>query len=361
MERPELSIIVPVLNEAENIEHLFVMLALQQEIVFELVVCDGGSTDGTAEKAYNLAELAPYPVKLAKAGRGRGRQMNAGFAASEGKILLFLHADSSFADPLVLRQALDAYATAIASRGDKRIAGHFRLHFTRTDSASSLPYYFYEWKARLQRKGCIHGDQGLLINRDFFGEIGGFDEKHPILEDVFMAEKIGQTGKWLLLPADIITSARRFETEGLRERQTLNAILLNFAAAGWEPFLREIPHIYRTQDRAERLRLAPILQHIRKMMGALPLRERLLLWYETGRYVRANAWQIPLFLDARFNFRRGAQVGTGRTRRLDIHDRFFDRLTDNTPGRAAATLLTWAWFRMTLLHASIQERRRHHK
>lgn len=348
-DHPELSIIVPTLNEAEGLERFFAMLSAQQGVRFELVIADGGSTDGTPESARRLAAAAPFAATVIETGRGRGRQMNAGAAAASGNILLFLHADCAFPDPLALRTALDAFTQAVAAGGSDRVAGHFRLRFERINPGPSLPYYFYEWKARLHRPGCTHGDQGLLLGRRFFAEAGPFDESFPILEDVGLAERIAALGEWLLLPAEIVTSARRFETEGLRERQTLNALLMNFAAMGWDPFLAELPRLYQSQDRAGRLLLGPVLRLIAKLLRPLPRRERGRLWRETGRYVRANAWQIPFFLDVRRHFRQGTPVGEGETPRLDLHDRIFDRLTDNGVGHRATALLVWIWFRLSLL------------
>jgi len=346
---PELSLIVPTLNEAGRLQRLFATLAAQQEVRFELVMADGGSTDGTAERARELAAAAPFAVTVIEAERGRGRQMNAGAAAASGDMFLFLHADCTFPDPLALRSALDAFFDPVASGGGNRIAGHFRLRFDRGDPAPSLPYYFYEWKARLHRPGCTHGDQGFMLGRRFFAEVGPFHEAYPILEDVRLARRIADSGRWLLLPAEIVTSARRFETEGLRERQTLNALLMNFAAMGWDPFLAELPRLYRSQDRAGRLLLGPVFRLIADLLRPLPLRERLRLWRETGRYVRANAWQIPLFLDVRRHFRSAIPVGQGETPLLRLHDRLFDRLTDNTAGQWATALLVWLWFRLSLL------------
>lgn len=346
---PELSLIVPTLNEARGLERLFATLSAQREVRFELVMADGGSTDGTVARARELAATAPFAVTVIEVGRGRGRQMNAGAAAAAGNTLLFLHADCIFPDTLALRSALAAFSGAAAAGGSDRIAGHFRLRFDRSDPAPSLPYYFYEWKARLHRPGCTHGDQGLLLARRFFHEVGTFDETYPILEDVRLAERIARRGTWLLLPAEIVTSARRFETEGVRERQTLNALLMNFAAMGWDPFLAELPRLYRSQDRSGRLQLGPVLRLIAGLLRPLPRRERLRLWRETGCYVRANAWQIPLFLDVRHHFRQGTPVGDGATPRLRLHDRFFDRLTDNEAGQWATALLVWLWFRLSLL------------
>ena len=218
--------------------------------------------------------------------------------------------------------------------GHERIAGHFALRFDREDNVPSWGYYHFECKARLDRRECTHGDQGFLLRRGFFEAVGPFDASLPMLAETRLAEAVRASGTWLLLPAEIHTSARRFEAEGLRERQTLNAIITNFAAAGWETFFRELPRLYGSQDAAGRLDLRPFLRQTARLMAALPRRDRLRLWYATGRYVRDNAWQLALARDTRRNFRRGIPVGEGELPALARYDRCLDRLTDHPPGRA---------------------------
>jgi hypothetical protein len=292
-----------------------------------------------------LAGALSFPVRVAACAPGRARQMNAGAAACRGEHLLFLHADSLFPDPRALRKGLDTLAAAIAGMGHDRLAGRFGLRFERRDGTPSPGYYHFECKARLDRPGCTHGDQGFLLPRRFFAAVGPFDEALPMLAETRLAEAVRSRGDWLLLPAEIRTSARRFESEGLRERQTLNAIIMNFAAAGWEPFFRELPRLYDSQATARRLDLRPFLRRTGELMAALPRRERLRLWYATGRYVRDNAWQLALLLDTRRNFRRGIPAGAGNLPLLGFYDRFLDPLSDHPPGRLAAALLTWLWFR----------------
>lgn len=344
MNVPELSIIVPTLNEAEALPGLFSMLTAQRDVAFEVILSDGGSTDGTVERAGRLGEEAPFACTVLKGERGRARQLNAGAGTARGETLLFLHADSFLVDSLALRRSLDALSAVIADGGDEKVAGHFALRFDRRDESPSPAYRYYEFKARLDRPGCTHGDQGFMLLCAFFRNVGPFDESLPLLEDTRLAEKIRSEGRWLLLPAEIRTSARRFETEGLYERQLLNALIMNFAAIGWDAFFRAVPGIYRGQDGAGRLRLHPFLNAIRELLRPLPWRERCRLWYETGRFVRANAWQLALALDVRRNFRRGVPLEEMTNPALDLFDRWFDRLTDHPPGRLVATALVRCWF-----------------
>ena len=341
----ELSVIIPVLNEAGTLPELFRTLAAQRDVEPEIIVCDGGSTDGTVELARRLSRDLPFSVLVTTSAPGRARQLNAGAAIATGENLLFLHADSLFPDRMAFRKGLDLLASAIAESGHERIAGHFALRFDRQDNVPSWAYYHFECKARLDRCECTHGDQGFLLRRAFYKTVGPFDASLPMLAETRLAEAVRVSGTWLLLPAEIHTSARRFEAEGLRERQTLNAIITNFAAAGWETFFRELPRLYGSQDAAGRLDLRPFLRQTARLMATLSRSDRMRLWYATGRYVRDNAWQLALARDTRRNFRRGISVGEGELPSLARYDRCLDRLTDHPPGRVAAALLTWLWLR----------------
>ena len=346
---PELSVIVPVLNEAAAIESLLVNLARQREVIMEVILCDGGSEDGTAALATRCAADISLLLRTLTSPPGRARQLNLGAAAGRGATLLFLHADSLFSDPLAFRKGLDRLAAAIKSRGNDRIAGRFALRFIRQDSAPSPGYYHFECKARLNRPECIHGDQGFLMRRTFFEAVGPFAPDFPMLAETRLAAAVHASGEWLLLPAEIGTSARRFETEGLRERQTLNAIIMNFAAAQWMPFFRELPRIYRNRYDDGPLQLPFILRKIVRLMRELPLRERFRLWYATGRYVRDNTWQLALARDTGNNFRRGYPPGAGDLPLLRCYERFINPLTDHPPGRLLTALLTWLWLHLNCL------------
>ena len=341
----ELSVIIPVLNEADTLPALFRTLAFQAETDMETVLCDGGSSDGTVALAERLAGEAPFPVRVITAAAGRARQLNAGAAAAGGDSILFLHADSLFIDRLAFRKGLDRLAARSAETGTDRVAGRFALRFHRQNTAPSRGYYHYECKARLDRKGCTHGDQGFLLRRSFFDAVGSFDGSVPMLAETRFAEAVRAAGQWFLLPAEVHTSARRFEIEGLRERQTLNAVISNFAAAGWEVFFREFSRLYANHDDAGRLDLVSFLRETDRLMATLPLRQRLRLWYDTGRFVRDNAWQLALARDTARGFRQRLPPGVGDMRSLTCYDSCLDRLTDHLPGRVLAAFLTWLWLR----------------
>ena len=344
----ELSIIVPVLNEAPTLPQLFASLARQRETTFEVVICDGGSTDGTTRLAHVLAREMPFPVRVVVSQPGRAHQMNSGAAASHSAYLLFLHADSLFAESLALRHGIDALVAA-GRDGNDRIAARFALRFNLEATSRTWAYYHLECKARLNRRECIHGDQGFLLRRSYFDGIGPFDPALPMLSETRLAEAVRSAGHWLLLPAEIHTSARRFVTEGLYERQLLNAIMMNFASLQWETFFREAA-VYPRHDDSGRLQLYPLLSRIARLIGELPLKRQLWLWYATGAYVRSHAWQIPFLLDTRRNFRSGLPAGAGGTPLLEFYERYLDTCIDHAAGRCAAAIVTWLWFGLVRLH-----------
>jgi glycosyltransferase involved in cell wall biosynthesis len=135
----ELSVIVPILNEAETLPALFAMLSRQEQVAFELILADGGSTDGTAALAEERAAASPFAIRIVRSEKGRGRQLNAGTRAAVAGTFLFLHADSAFPDALALRRGLDTLAAALARRGDGRAAAlPCALRSPRAGTASAI-------------------------------------------------------------------------------------------------------------------------------------------------------------------------------------------------------------------------------
>lgn len=351
MHSPELSIIVPVYNEHDQLEPFFEMLAAQQSVRFELLLCDGGSNDGTRDRAHALAQQVGFPVKILGGDKGRARQANTGAAAATAEILLFLHVDSRFADPLAFGNALLQLQTARTS-SQHEWAGHFSLSFRIHKESDPAVYYHLENKARLNRPECTHGDQGFMLSKAFFRHLGQFETDVPLAEDTRLAERVRREGAWMLFPERLSTSARRFEVEGMAQRQTLNAIMMNFLSFGWDEFFTNAPHVYATQDRAQKLDLLPYLQLVGALTKPYSLGRRLRFWYSTGTYVCANAWQIPFYFDSRYQYRAGLPPGTGPNRRLTLHDTWIKPLIDHPPGRAVSALLTWCWYRITRLRLS---------
>lgn len=286
--RPALSVVIPTLNEEASLPALLDDLAAQT-LEIEIIIADGGSSDSTC------AEIERRGISLVHAARGRAAQMNAGAQASHSDTLLFLHADSRLESRGLLEGALAAFE-AERLRGGECLAGHFALRFLRTRPGADALFRFMQAKTRSGRRGTINGDQGLLIARAFFESLDGFDTRLPFLEDQRLAEKIFRSGRWILLPGELKTSARRFEAEGHRRRYALMALMMTLHDAGLEEFFEQAPQVYADQERAATLKLRPFLDLARRLF-LRELKRDPRLFSRAGRYVRGNAWQVALMLD----------------------------------------------------------------
>lgn len=325
-----LSIVIPVLNEAAELPRLLRQLVAQQALDCEIIVVDGGSADASVAIASQAGAVCLRTTL------GRGHQMNTGAAHAKGRFLLFLHADSGLESPRLLADALAALQQDIAAAGHDRIAGHFPLRFVGGSVTTADFYRHLEGKTRLNRPYTINGDQGLLVSAAFFRRLGGFDERLPFLEDQRIAAKIFEQGHWMLLPGTLLTSARRFETEGHRERYTLMAILMGLHAADVEEFFQRAPQVYALHSDSGHLQLAPMLQLIRQIFRERGLRQTAAILYRIGRFVRENAWQLAYWRD---------QVHrAGHLPRLAFYDRWLHPLTRNPLADALSTLLVCLWF-----------------
>jgi hypothetical protein len=146
-----------------------------------------------------------------------------------------------------------------------------------------------------------------------------------------------------------MTSARRFEKEGLKERQILNAVIMALCATGMDQMVSKIPNIYREHDKSGRLDIYQILLLVKEEIGALSRGERRSFWSRIGGYVSNNAWQIPFFLDVRREFRAdGVARDNSSCRCLDRFDRFYSILTCNKLGACCASIIARIWFKSLL-------------
>ncbi|MEJ2470350.1 MAG: TIGR04283 family arsenosugar biosynthesis glycosyltransferase [Desulfuromonadales bacterium] len=344
MNRPALSVIVPTLNEAVALPALLADLAGQQEVTLEVIVVDGGSADGTVKIAEDHFHQGSVTGCCLRTAPGRGRQLNAGAQRARGDRLLFLHADSRLTDDLQLSRALEALNARCEACQSDALAGRFALRFDIPAGDYSLGLFFCESKARLGRPGSIHGDQGLLLSKTFFQAVGPFREDLPVMEDTCFAEQVRRQGEWLLLPGEIITSARRFQVEGFKARQTLNALLMNFLAIGWDDFFARAPAVYRQQDRTRPLQLGPFFDLVAQLLARLPAREQNSLWRATGRYVCRQVWQLGLLLDCRRAWRQGQRTPPPTLRWLPRCVQVAVPLIDHPAGHRLCALGVRIWF-----------------
>lgn len=196
--RPSLSIILPVLNEAASLAAQLAELQSLRADGVELVVVDGGSSDGSAALPAALVDA------LLEAPRGRAVQMNAGAGASKGAVLLFLHADTTLppsADRLVRRALEDG---ALWGRFDVRIDGAHPL--------LRIVERMMNWRSR--RTGVATGDQAIFVRRDVFEAIGGYPEI-PLMEDIALSKRLRRIAAPACLAEQVTTSGRRWEKHGV--------------------------------------------------------------------------------------------------------------------------------------------------
>lgn len=337
-ERPEaleplLSVIVPTLNEEAALPALLADLGRQRGIRLEVLIGDGGSTDTTEAIASN------YGARFVAATRGRGAQMNAAARLATGDYLFFLHADSRLDDPDLLAQALTCLRQA--EQEQPWVAGHFRLRFSRSDARHDLAYRYLEAKTGLNRPGTTNGDQGCLLSRTFFNRLGGFDDSLPFLEDQRLADRIRTLGRWITLPGVLVTSARRFESEGFHGRYLLMGIMMGMYGIGEWRFFARAPGVYRVQAATGRLELAPIFG----LLWAMVRRDWVLAgtvrtFYRLGRVLRQNSWQPFLFLDVWL----APVLGSGRYPLLRQHDRLVAPCLDFRLVDGVVGLLCFCWY-----------------
>jgi rSAM/selenodomain-associated transferase 2 len=194
----KLSIIMPVLDEAAEIEVALTALAPFRARGVEVIVADGGSGDDTVGLARPLAD------RVVMAARGRAAQMNAGATVAKGDVLLFLHADTHLpldADRLIL----DAFTRSGRAWGrfDVRING---------GGVFALISAFMNARSRLS--GIATGDQAMFVSRAAFDNVGSFPPI-ALMEDVTLSAKLKRVGRPLCLAARVTTSGRRWHRQGV--------------------------------------------------------------------------------------------------------------------------------------------------
>ena len=213
----ELAALIPTLNAAGRLGRTLAALAGQ---VAEVVIADGGSTDGTPA----MAEAAG--ARLVAAPRGRGSQLAAGAAAVTAPWMLVLHADTLPGPGW--REAAEAFI-ADAANADR--AAYFRFALDDASGPARRLERAVAWRCRAL--ALPYGDQGLLIRRGFLDRLGGF-RPVPIMEDVDLVRRIGRA-RLVGLDAPFVTSADRWRREMRWRRSARNLLCLSLWRAGVPP------------------------------------------------------------------------------------------------------------------------------
>lgn len=194
-----LSIVVPTLNEAVALPVLLADLDRLCAPGDEIVVVDGGSSDGTPAIAAALAD------RVLHAAPGRASQMNAGAADARGDVLWFLHADSR-----VPADTRNAIAMALGSGAEW---GRFDVRLSGTRPLLRVVETLMNVRSRAS--GIATGDQGIFVRRSAFAAVGGFPPI-ALMEDIALSRALKRRGRpHCVTRPRLLTSSRRWEQRGV--------------------------------------------------------------------------------------------------------------------------------------------------
>lgn len=195
----KLSIIVPALDEAAEIAAMLEPLQPLRAQGHEILVVDGGSSDGTPEC------VRPFCDRVVDAPRGRARQMNAGARTAHGDVLWFLHADT--------RASAPAIAALFAALVQPQCAwGRFDVRLSGVHPLLRIVENLMNLRSRWT--GIATGDQGIFVRRDLFERAGGFKDI-PIMEDIALCQHLKGKAAPVCLRERLMTSSRRWEQNGI--------------------------------------------------------------------------------------------------------------------------------------------------
>ena len=228
-----ISVVIPTLNEAAHIAARISELRAVSGI--EVIVVDGGSADGTLDRALAAGARAYSSPP------GRARQMNLGAAMARSPILLFLHADTrlpqDFAESVRWTLALEGV-----------VAGAFELRIESARRPLDLAQGGPEQRrtgrglrlierlanVRSRRLQMPYGDQALFLTAEAFRQSGGFPEI-PLMEDFNFVRRLKRRGRIAIVPAPVLTSARRWMKRGILRQTLLNQALICGCLLGVSP------------------------------------------------------------------------------------------------------------------------------
>ncbi len=199
VEPARLTVIVPVLNEVRGIVSALSCLQTLRARGHEVIVVDGGSSDGTPDAA------RPFADRVLNSPRGRARQMNTGARAARGDVLLFLHADTALpadADRLIVE----------AFRRSGRMWGRFDVELSPSTPPLRLVAFLMNLRSRLT--GIATGDQAMFVRRVPFERIGGFPAL-ALMEDIALSIRLKRESRPVCLRPRAVTSSRKWEREGI--------------------------------------------------------------------------------------------------------------------------------------------------
>ncbi len=196
---PTIALILPVFNERERIaEALRHAAGLGAR---EIIVVDGGSTDGTPEVLRGYPGVRCFRTAFPE----RAFQMNVGAFEAAAEVLLFAHVDTRFPPG-----ALDAVRRAV--REGHGFGGFCKRYDPPRWGLRLYAFFLNTWYLRGMR--CLVGTNAMFVTRGLFEGIGGFPEV-PFLEDVIFSDRLRRTGRPAVIAAPVVVGARRYIRNGI--------------------------------------------------------------------------------------------------------------------------------------------------
>lgn len=213
-----LSIIIPTLNAQATVAATLQSVLAPGAADLDVCVVDGGSTDSTRDLARQAG------VRVLESDAGRGRQLNRGADEATADWLLFLHADTQL--PTDWAEVVNRFINMDVNR---QRAGYFKLGFDDASRAAGRVAGLANWRAKTW--GLPYGDQGLLIHRSLYDDVGGYRAELNLMEDVDLARRIGPM-RLVQLPGTVTTSAAKYNAGGWWARPTKNLLCLTLYLVG---------------------------------------------------------------------------------------------------------------------------------
>jgi rSAM/selenodomain-associated transferase 2 len=214
-----ISIIIPTLNEAENIGQIIDYLQQNADAsLLEIIVVDAQSDDDTEGVAQGRGVTVIQSLK-----RSRAAQMNAGAAAAKGAILYFVHADC-YPPTSYLSDIAEAINAGFPM-------GCYRYRFNSKAVLLKINAFFNRFEPLV----CRGGDETLFIERAIFNQLNGFDERFCIMEEYDFIGRARQQFKFKIIPKYAVVSARKYETNSWWRVQRANAKVFSMFRKGVAP------------------------------------------------------------------------------------------------------------------------------
>lgn len=198
----KISIIIPVLNEAQNIQAFLLALQPLREQGHEIVLVDGRSEDDTCALA------RPYVDRMMSSNRGRAKQQILGAKMATGQVFLFLHADTLLpfnSDQIIL--------TALAANQSQGLLwGRFNVRLSGQHWFFRIIEQMMNWRSCLTK--IATGDQAIFVSKLLYHDVGGIPDIE-LMEDIEFSKRLKQISQPICLTSTVVTSARRWEKNGI--------------------------------------------------------------------------------------------------------------------------------------------------